>query len=57
MPELKNRLAKKNVRYHKTTTGLELFAKVRPSILACKSASFKRFQSQILKYCRWAGLG
>lgn len=54
--ELKRRLGKMNVRYHKTTTGLELFCKVRPQILASKSASFKRFQSQVLKYCRWAGL-
>jgi hypothetical protein len=52
---LKARLAKQNVVYHKTTTGLALFGKVRPSILATKSPSFKRFQSQVLKFCRWAG--
>jgi hypothetical protein len=55
--ELKSRLGRNNVRYHKTTTGLELFSQIRPSIVASKSASFRRFQSQILKHCRWAGIG
>ncbi|WLA39487.1 hypothetical protein QNJ95_42730 [Bradyrhizobium elkanii] len=54
--ELKARLDRRKIRYHKTTTGLELFGGVRPAILAAKSSSFKRFQSQILQYCRWAGL-
>lgn len=54
--ELKLRLAKKNLRYHKTTTGLELFGGVRPTILASKSDLFKRFQAKIVKHCRWAGL-
>jgi len=54
--ELKSRLMQKGLRYHKTTTGLELFKLVRPTILASKSPSFKRFQSQILQYCRWAGI-
>lgn len=54
--EVKARLGSRNIRYHKTTTGLELFGKVSPSIVATKSESFRRFQRQILQYCRWAGL-
>jgi hypothetical protein len=54
--ELKARLAKKNLRYHKTTTGVELFSGVRPSILASRSDAFRRFQAKILQHCRWAGM-
>jgi hypothetical protein len=54
--ELRRRLSKKSIIYHKTTTGIDLFRRVRPFIVASKSSNFQRFRSQIVKHCTWAAL-
>jgi hypothetical protein len=54
--ELRARLSKKGIRYHKTTTGIELFKKVRPTIVSFKSRNFRRFRSQMLQYCKWIAI-
>jgi hypothetical protein len=52
--ELRKRLARQNQKYHKTTTGVELFKKVRPFIVATKSDNFRQFTSEIAIICSWA---
>jgi hypothetical protein len=54
--EVRLRLSNRGVRYHKTTTGVDLFKKIRPSIISKKSANFRKFQSQIVTFCTWAAL-
>jgi hypothetical protein len=52
--ELRKRLSRVGVHYHKTTVGIEMFKRLRPSILAQKSDNFARFRSGVVEFCRWA---
>jgi hypothetical protein len=54
--ELRKRLSKKSIIYHKTTTGIDLFRCVRPFVIASKSSNFRRFQRRIVRHCTWAAL-
>jgi hypothetical protein len=52
--ELRNRLSKRGIAYHKTTVGMTIFKKIRPLIVASKSENFRRFRDQIVTMCKWA---
>jgi len=54
--ELRRRLERKGIAYHKTTIGIQLFRRVRPFIVAAKSDNFRAFRGQILGMCPWAAL-
>jgi hypothetical protein len=54
--EIKRRLARKRIMYHKTTIGVQYFMKIRPTVVATKSENFRRFRSAIAPICTWVNL-
>ena len=50
---LRQLLVAKNITYHETTIGVELFCKINPATAAKNSTSFQSFSNQLSKHCSW----
>jgi hypothetical protein len=51
--EIRRLLRQKEISYHETSIGVEIFTQMNPSIVACNSPSFARLGARCAHFCHW----
>ncbi|MET4292497.1 hypothetical protein [Bradyrhizobium sp. LB5.2] len=51
--EIRRLLREKDIAYHETTVGVDIFTQADPTIVAANSASFARLGARCIEFCHW----
>jgi hypothetical protein len=51
--EIRRILRDKDISYHETSLGVEIFTQINPNIVASNSPSFNRLITQCVTFCHW----